>query len=77
MARVNYKKIEVNFENMMLEVTGIYSRSTPATRETPEEPEEFEIETIKYNGFDITDLFYNLRETDEDLINAIFEQELL
>lgn len=57
------KVIDIEFNGIDLKCYGNYFSGRSETREQPEEPAEFEIDQITYNGVDVT-----------SLVNAIDEE---
>jgi len=46
----------INYKGVALDCTGDYYEGSQGSREEPPEPYEFEIETVEFEGKDITDV---------------------
>jgi len=53
-------KFTVTINEDDLEIRGYYTPGTEDTRDTPGTDPEFEVEEIYFNGYDITDLLYEV-----------------
>lgn len=63
MSKIRTQRTQVNFGDVELDVTYIHHRGYPGNRENPPEEESVEVETVKYQGVDITKVINEINES--------------